>query len=308
LGAEVTRRGPLLGEIRLRWRLVDPSVSQGGRSPATTFSARIGLAAESALVRLGLSGRNRRRDHRLRIGVRTDVVDGTVWADAAFGAVRREPLCVPNEDAPDETPPPTAPLHRYVSLFDAGRGATLFSDGLAEYEAAVGQLYATLVRAVGALSRRDLPERPGHAGWAAPTPKAQSLGPFRAQLGLLLHGPRSPEAIDAIERSADDALLPLEGRTLRSALSIPPPIAGAELAGRGLAFSALKESEDGEWLVARCMNLLDEPVDGSWRFGLAPREAYSARLDETIIERLGVSGDVVSFHAPPRAVVTILVR
>jgi alpha-mannosidase len=264
--------------------------------------------AESALVRLGVHGRNRRRDHRLRIGVRTDVAGDTVWADAALGPVRRQQLCVPNEDARDETPPPTAPLHRYVSLFDAGRGATLFSDGLGEYEAAPGLLYVTLVRAVGALSRRNLPERPGHAGWPSATPKAQSLGPFRAQLGLLLHGPRSPETIDAIERSADDALLPLEGRTLRSALSIPPPLVGAELDGRGLAFSAIKESEDGEWLVARCVNLLDEPMDGSWRFGFSPREAYTARLDETIIERIAVSGIVVSFRAPARAVVTILVR
>ena len=62
----------------------------------------------------------------LRLGIRTDVGDGEVWADAAFGPVRREPLRVPNEDKREETPPPTAPLHRYVSLFNPERGATLF--------------------------------------------------------------------------------------------------------------------------------------------------------------------------------------
>ena len=36
---------------------------------------------------------------------------------------------------PSSMPPPTAPLHRYVSLFDDARGVTVFSDGLAEYEA-----------------------------------------------------------------------------------------------------------------------------------------------------------------------------
>ena len=227
----------------------------------------------------------------------------------AVGPVHRVPLVVPNEDAVAESPPPTAPLHRYVSLYASDRGATLFSDGLAEYEASdEGLLFVTLVRAVGALSRRNLPERPGHAGWPAPTPKAQSLGRFAAQLSLLLHGPRTAAIIDDVERAADDALLPLEGRTVRSALSVPPPLLGAELRGRGLAFSALKESEDGEWTVARCVNLLDQPVDGTWRFGPPVREAYTARLDETLIERIAVSANTIAFHAPPRAVITILVR
>ena len=309
LQATVTRRGPLLGELRLRWRLNPTSIAQARRAVPSTISVRIGLVAESPLVRLSVRGRNQLRNHRLRLGVRTDIVGGEVWADAAFGPVRREPLRVPNDDARAETPPPTAPLHRYVSRFDSARGATLLNDGLAEYEAGeMGQIDVTLLRAVGALSRRNLPERPGHAGWPAPTPKAQSLGGFAARLCLFLHGARAPDVVDAIERAADDFLLPLEGRTLRSALATPAPIAGAELRGKGLAFSALKESEDGQWIVARCVNLLADAVEGSWRFGVPPREAHLARLDETIIERLAVAGDAVSFHAPPRGVVTVLIR
>src|SRR5690606_10485667 len=89
-----------------------------------------------------------------------------------------------------ELPPPTAPLHRYVSRHAPAGGATLYSDGLAEYEAGGdGSIAVTLVRAVGQLSRADLAERPGHAGWPAPTPDAQSLGGFCALFGLLLHGP-----------------------------------------------------------------------------------------------------------------------
>ncbi|HKN67022.1 MAG TPA: glycosyl hydrolase-related protein, partial [Gemmatimonadaceae bacterium] len=141
-----------------------------------------------------------------------------------------------------------------------------------------------------------------------PTPRAQSIGPFAARLALLLHGGRDADTIDLIERSADDALLPLEGRTLRSALKIPEAFTGAELEGKGLAFSALKESEDGEWIVARCVNLLDVPVDGRWRFGLPIREARLARLNETLLEALAPEGQTVRFKALPRAVVTILIR
>jgi alpha-mannosidase len=245
----------------------------------------------------------------LRLVVATDVREADVWADAAFGPVQRAFLPVPDEDRAMETPPGTAPLHRYVSLFGLNRGATLFSDGLAEYEVSRrGSILVTLLRAVGDLSRNDLPERPGHAGWPAPTPRAQSLGRYAARFALLLHGPRNPAVLDEIERAADDALLPLEGRTLRSALAVPPPVAGVELVGDGLTFSALKESEDGEWIVARCVNVLDEPVNGLWRFGVHVREARYARLDETPLELLEVTAHGITFTAGPRAIVTVLAR
>ena len=161
---------------------------------------------------------------------------------------------------------------------------------------------------MGELSRSDLPERPGHAGWPAPTPEAQGLGPFEAEFGLLLHGPRTPATIDEIERTADDVLFPLAGETLRSALQLSPPVHGVELHGPGLAFSAAKNSEDGEWFVLRCVNLLDQECAGSWRLGRALREARLARLDETPLTPLSVRDDVVRFLAPPRGVVTILIR
>ena len=112
----------------------------------------------------------------------------------------------------------------------------------------------TLVRGVGELSRNDLVERPGHAGWPTPTPGAQCLGEFGGEFAVMLHGPRLAPTIDAIERAADDVLNPLVGTTLRSAISVQPRVDGVELVGAGLAFSTIKESEDGEWLVLRCVN------------------------------------------------------
>ncbi|HZI43306.1 MAG TPA: glycoside hydrolase family 38 C-terminal domain-containing protein [Gemmatimonadaceae bacterium] len=307
--AKATKKGPLLGELRLRWRLRD-AARAARRARDTALTVRLSLTAESSLLRLAISGVNRQRNHRLRVSFRTGVVGGEIWADAAFGAVRRAPIHVPAEETRDETPPSTAPLHRYVSLFSARTGVTLISDGLAEYEATEsGELFVTLLRAVGALSRKNLPERPGNAGWPAPTPRAQSLGPFAARLALLLHGPRDPDTIDIIESAAEDLLLPLEGRTMRSPDTVPTASLGVELRGTGLSFSTLKESEDGSgWTVARCVNLLDTPVDGSWRFGTPVREAYSSRLDETLGEPIAVDGDTVRIHAEPRGIVTILVR
>jgi alpha-mannosidase len=273
------------------------------------IEVRFTLDAGSPFVRVRVSGANTARDHRLRIVLTAGIPDPVVVADAAFGPVERRPVRVPDEDAAREIPPATAPLHRYVSLFGAARGVTVFSDGLAEYEATPdGAVAVTLVRAVGELSRPNLPERPGHAGWPMPTPGAQSLGPFAAELAVMPHGARSAGVEGAVARAADDVLLPLVGTTLRSALRVPPPSGGIELAGEGLAFSAAKESESGEWLVARCVNVTGESVIGAWRFGFPVGEARLARLDETPLDALSIVDGAVPFTAPPRAVVTVLVR
>jgi len=241
--------------------------------------------------------------------LRTGVAGADVWADAAFGPVLRRPLAVPPGDSRAERPPPTAPLHRYVSLHGPGAGATLYADGLAEYEASAdGAVAVTLLRAVGALSRSDLPERPGHAGWPVDTPGAQCRGGFAAQLALLPHGPRDDATIALVDRVAEDVLLPLRATTLRSALRAPGTVSGVELAGEGLALSAVKPNEAGDGLVLRCVNLLDQPVPGAWRLPRTPGSVELARLDETPLQPMDVHGHEVPFVAGPREIVTLLVR
>src|SRR6185437_2470708 len=220
------------------------------------------LDAGDPFVRIRLSGSNECRDHRLRIVLRAGLADAATFADAAFGVVRRTAIAAPADTA--ETPPPTAPLARYVTRDAGDRGVTIYSDGLAEYESLEnGDVAITLVRAVGELSRSDLPERPGHAGWPTPTPGAQCLGAFTAEFAIFPHGERNADTIDVIERTADDVLLPLAGLTLRAAIGELRETTGVELEGAGLAFLACKASEDGEWTVLRCVNLTEQPVAGA---------------------------------------------
>lgn len=297
----VVHHGPLIAAVEQLWVFRH-------KDEAMEVRVRFALDAGAEFLRVGVLGDNAAVDHRLRLLIRTDVNRAATFADAAFGVVERRRLDLPARVTKDERVVPTAPLHRYVSLFNSSRGATLFADGLTEYETTSSAFFVTLVRATGELSRPDLPERPGHAGWPSPTPEAQCLGPFEAEFGLMLHGPRTPATIDRIERTCDDVLHPLTGETLRSALRVAPPVHGVELQGAGLAFSSAKESEDGDWMVLRCVNLLDREVNGSWRLGRQLREARMARLDETPTGPLSVRIDTVPFVAPRYGVVTILVR
>ena len=312
LRSRVVRRGPLRAELETRWRLRLPARRAAPRPRPAVVSVdvtvRLVLDAASSLLRVIASGENRAQDHRVRLLFALGLPGSETWADAALGPVRREPLVVDGEDLAKETPPPTAPLHRWVARLAEHGGAALISDGLAEYEATEdGGLAVTLLRAVGELSRNDLAERPGHAGWPTPTPGAQCPGPFAGGFALLPLGARDARALSLIERAADDALLPLTGTTLRSSLGTPVSPASLELEGDGLTFGACKASEDGAWTVLRCVNVSDATVQGTWRLPGA-REAMLARLDETPLAPLEPREGELRFEAPPRATVTILVR
>jgi hypothetical protein len=319
-GARLVHPGPLRGELHASWTMSIPEAStRTGRSPIVRdaeLHVALTLDAGAPFVRVRGWGVNQCRDHRLRVIFRSEIPDAEVWADAAFGPVRRRPISP--RDTRAEMPPPTAPLARYVTLSGAERGVTLYSDGLAEYEVTPGGgIAVTLVRAVGELSRNDLPERPGHAGWPVPTPEAQSIGQLEARFALLPHGPRKEETIALVERTADDVLLPLRGFTLRSALAAPAPTAGVELSiddreserlEGAVAFSACKLTEDGDGIVLRCVNLTERTLRARWRIGTPIYEAVLARLDETPIQSLTADGSVIPFEAEPRAVNTVIAR
>lgn len=315
-GARQVMGGPLRGELVTRWevgipaRVVRGAAGKVRRLPASRLRlrARLQLDAGAPFVRVLVDGDNRASDLRLRAVFRTGVHAGSHWADAAFSPVERTRLEVPAEDAVRETPPPTAPLHRYVSSFDDRQGCTVYSDGLTEYECTHdGRVCVTLVRAVGELSRADIPERPGHAGWPVETPLAQSQGPFQASFAVMPHGPRTPDTVAAIERRSDDILLPLVGHTWRTAIVPPESVSGVTLDGEGMASSAIVESQDGKWIVLRCANVLETAGWARWTVPGA-REARLARLDEMPLGVVPVVREQVSVEVPPRGVLTLLVR
>ncbi len=301
--SRVALRGPLRGAIDSEWRVA----RRGAPRDAVTLTVRAALDAGASFVRLSVAGDNSARDHRLRIVLRTGLRPRHVLADAAFAFIERKPLRIPRDDARMETVPGTDPLHRFVTLFNRGRGCTVVSDGLAEYEVLRdGSVAITLVRAVAELSRGDLPERPGHAGWPEPAPGAQCPGPFGAELAIFWHGGDSTETRANIAATVDDVLLPLTGHTQRDLVTIPAPVKGLTLEGTGLVFSTLKESDDGRHIVARCVNVTGRPAAGAWILPQAVETAFAARLDETPGERLSPQGTRVPFVVSPHGIHTIL--
>jgi len=168
--------GPLVGAIETRARLL------GGRVTAPLV---LTLHAGSAALRCTLELDNQARDHRLRLRCATPGHVETATAGAAFGVARRG-VTRPTRKYAGETPVTTAPAHRFVMTDGPEGGIAILAPGFFEYEAEPDSVHVTLLRAVGRLSRDDLPTRTGHAGWPTPVPDAQCLGPERLQLGVTL--------------------------------------------------------------------------------------------------------------------------
>src|SRR5256886_5271048 len=144
-----------------------------------------------------------------------------VTAGAALGAVERSAVRVDAAAYPRETPVRTAPAHRFVAAVRGGRGLAVLAPAFFEYEwTAKGDLLLTLLRAIGDLSRADLPTRPGHAGWPTAIPGAQCIGTTRIDLALAPVSSADVDRGDFLAHVWEDAFLPITGLWLRHGASL----------------------------------------------------------------------------------------
>ncbi|HXE56484.1 MAG TPA: glycosyl hydrolase-related protein [Gemmatimonadales bacterium] len=303
--SRILAAGPLVGAIEARW--------YGPRGCPARLVAT--LHADSPAVRCLLEVDNRARDHRLRARSHTGLPGVPALAGAQFGWIAREPVIVDPADYPVETPVATAPAHRFVAVAGGGRegrrGLALLAPGFFEYEwTPAGDLIFTVLRAVGELSRPDLPTRPGHAGWPTPTPLAQEPGRHRVELALLPLAPGELARRTPVLEAWEDVFLPVRGFWRRQCTAADEPSPrSVELQGDGLVLSAVKPAESGEGVILRCYNVSQSPVGGRWILGWPIGRAERTRLDETPVEPLPVQagGREVPFRAGPREIITILV-
>jgi alpha-mannosidase len=268
------------------------------------------LHADAPLVRCVLEIDNRSEWHRLRARLPTGLVGAAAVAGCAFGALARLPVRVRAAGYPLETPVRTAPAHGFVAAASGPRGLAVLAPAFFEYEwTTEGDLLLTLLRAVGELSRADLPTRPGHAGWPTATPLAQCPGPSRVELAVVPVSEAEVERGDVLPTLWEDAFLPLRGFWLRDAVALDLAAVDITLEGSGLVLSAVKPAQQGSPIVLRCYNATGRRVAGAWRFGDGVKSAHRVRADEreSVALVLEGRGKLVRFAAEPHEVVTMLV-
>src|SRR2546428_442633 len=224
--------------------------------------------ADSPVVRVTLDVDNRNRFHRLRARLVTGLAGVPATAGAGFGAVERAAVSIDAAAYPRETPGRTAPAHRFVAAARSGRGLAVLAPAFFEYEwTAKGDLLVTLLRALGDLSRADLPTRPGHAAWPTAIPGAQCLGSSRIDLANAPVSTNQVERGDVLPQLWEDAFLPLHGLWLRDAATLTPAPVNIALEGSGLVFLALKPAQIGSPMVLRRYNATSRKATGAGRLG-----------------------------------------
>src|SRR5205807_3491620 len=177
-----SHQGPATGSGAARGRPRDPLRDRSSRGD----TARRHPVRRQSYVRCILDIDNQAAWHRLRARLPVGLPGTAAVAGTAFGSVARPPIAVDPADFPLEAPVRTAPAHGFVAAASGARGLALFAPGFFEYEwTGRGDLLVTLLRAVGELSRGDLPTRPGHAGWPTSTPLAQCPARPRVELAIV---------------------------------------------------------------------------------------------------------------------------
>jgi 2-O-(6-phospho-alpha-D-mannosyl)-D-glycerate hydrolase len=305
----VDAAGPLVAA--LSWRNVLRAGSGSRRGPGRVVAqTTMELVGDGSAIRLRIAVDNQVSDHRLRLRFPTGLRQAAMRAGAQFGWVERPPVRVARGKG--EWPVPTAPAHRWVAAASKDRGLALFAPGFFEYQwTRTGDLLVTVLRAVGELSKGDLPSRPGHAGWPTPIPEAQCPGLDVIELGIAPITKDDLAQPAQLERIWEDLFTPPMTVWERDATALPvPPTPGVELEGAGLVYSAcLPGAERGE-LVLRCYNTAEEPVAGAWRFGFPVVRAIRIRADGMPIATLPLDPNTperVGFSARPREIVTLSV-
>ena len=297
--------GPLVAALEARFEL---------RAWRGTIAARlvVALHADSPIVRCILEIDNQAQDHRLRARFPLNLAGARMVAGTAFGSVARPAVVVDPAQYPLETPARTTPAHRFLAAAHQSRGLAILVPGFCEYEwTPQGDCLVTLLRAIGQLSRADLPSRPGHAAWLTDIPLAQCPGTTRVEFALAAVTAAEIERGDVIPGLWEDAFLPVRGFWLRDARldAVRPGRGGIALEGAGLVLSAVKPAQAGNALVLRCYNATDRPASGAWRFAEAVRGAHRVRADEreSVALVLEERGRLARFTAGPHEIVTLLV-
>ena len=278
-----TKHGEYVSKIFVFFDLLLPLKLRKNRKERSKRKLRCPVEIEYSLYRgiprvdVTLTFFNRVKDHRLRVLFPTGIKSDKAMVAGHFGVVERELKEEKWDDSWIEIPQPTKPQKEWVDLSDGKIGFMLANKGLPEYEATPeGDIYLTLLRSVGWLSRDALVTRKIKAGPIIQTPEAQCLGTHRFQYSLIPHpGDWKNAFLQARQFVYQPKVLKLG--ELRK--NVPKELSLFSLAPP-LVVSSLKKSESSKDIVIRFYNPTGRTIETELESFIPLEEVEMVNLKE----------------------------
>ncbi len=274
--------------------LREDRLARAPQTVACPVRAEISLDSGARRVDVRLVVANAAKDHRLRVFCDTATRSLTHIAGTHFAWLDRATR-VSGRTGWIEQPTAERCVHDLVAVTGASRGLAVGVDGLREYAVLHdGRTIAvTLLRAVGWLSRGDLPERRGHAGPALETPTAQVPGEnaYRYCLVPLTDGLSLAGAAREIAEFQTPVRLVRGDGTPRSYAALPRD---------GVVQLSALRSAGGGAVTVRLFNPRGDEAETTLRLArdIAAAQVVDLREGDAGLGNTGL--DVVRTAAPPR--------
>ncbi|MDZ7269495.1 MAG: glycosyl hydrolase-related protein [candidate division KSB1 bacterium] len=311
--------GPLRATIAITLALSLPAGLTGSRQSRSRrrvplpICTRVRLYHNQPWVECETTVENNVKDHRLRVLFASGLQTNVSHSDSQFGLTRREHHVIDPAAYNIEVPPAVHPMQRGVTMVAGGRGLTIATAGLPEYELKVeepGTLAITLLRCVARLSGGDLLMRPGgEAGWITDTPEAQCPGTHSFRYAIIPHTAAQFEDYGSVNEQLENFHLPFLAvrRGGDPAVHLAP--FGIELVPSALVLSACKPAEDGRGVIVRMYNPTAAGVQGRLTVTAGLQAAWLTQLNERDLQELPITaGTRVDFEVAARQILSLRLR
>lgn len=275
-----------------------------GRRAAATRSivvtVEVTLSEASDVIRVRVQFRNRVRDHRFRVRIRTGIDGECLYASSPFAMERRD-LSDPNRSVRNGD----APTSGIIAVSDGRRTFGVVTNGLHEYEHLNnrGEIALTIMRANGNVFKFDHHDAPVNEVWRVP--ENQMLRGIDAEFGIsLASSPMNPEywfqlhrafsiPLFAYVRASDEKTFSggrpaVQNSEIDEVFFRERPYLGTTLpaeyslirVSEGVTVSTLKRTERGDGLVVRLVNPHSTARRVTVSFFHAPKNVFRVSLDE----------------------------
>jgi mannosylglycerate hydrolase len=312
---EIVENGPVAATLKIDVDLDVPGKAEGDRRSKETVTMPITsyVSLYSGVPRIDVKTlvNNMAEDHRLRVVFPTGLRTSSINSDGLFYVNNR---LIKNDIKGEnwkQPPPTTFPQMFWLEVHDDERCVTIANKGLPEYECKEDKegvnIYVTLMRCVGSLSKEDIITRKGHAGPPLLVPGAQCRRLHVFEYSIIPH--RGDWAKSRLYQHAKNFVNPLTSWSVKGeGGNIPADDGFIKIKPDNLVISAIKRAEDDCSTILRFYEVTSKPCTAQIEVKKDYREAWITNLNEENTKKILIENGKIEVPVKAHEIITIKLK